>query len=135
MYTTFIEFQADRIRSRQQVIKEIGINHATIQTTGSKIFIKEDPREKVKQGKFLKMPMMTGVTKDEGSMVIEGIYAHSFYVLFNQQPIDFYSFHSFLAFVDYIFEPKFYPTYRVTESQIQYLKNNLFNDFIKFNGK
>lgn len=63
-------FQTDRIISRQQVLKEIGISHATIQRTGSRRFLTEDPREMIKQGRFQRMPAMTGFTKDEGSMIM-----------------------------------------------------------------
>lgn len=53
-------------------MKEIGISHATVQKNGSKIFLDEDPRQVMKRGKFQKLPILTGVTKDEGSMIIQG---------------------------------------------------------------
>lgn len=61
----------DRVVSKRDSVKEIGIAHAVIQKQGTEIFLKEDPRKSLKNGHFLKIPVMTGVTKDEGSMVLE----------------------------------------------------------------
>lgn len=56
----------------QQAVREIGIAHAVVQTKGSRKFLVEDPVQSIRKGNFLIVPTLTGVTEDEGSMVIEG---------------------------------------------------------------
>ncbi|XP_065202984.1 juvenile hormone esterase-like isoform X2 [Planococcus citri] len=105
-----LKYMGDRVTSKQQVVREIGINHATIQRNGSRIFLNADPQYLMKKGRFQKLPILTGFTKDEGSMIIQ-------------------------AFVERVFEYKFGPKLDlVTDGLIQYLKNNLFYDYIKFIG-
>ena len=69
-------FQSDRIRTTQNLVKEIGISHAVVQNVGSKRFLTQHPKESIRSGDFLKVPVLTGVTADEGSMCIEGIGTH-----------------------------------------------------------
>ena len=52
--------------------KEIGISHAVVQKSGSKRFLTQYPKESIESGNFLKIPVLTGVVRDEGSMCIEG---------------------------------------------------------------
>lgn len=63
--------QVDRVNATQNIVKEVGINHAVIQTSGTIKFLDQDPVQILKLGKYLKVPIITGVTKDEGSMILD----------------------------------------------------------------
>lgn len=58
----------------QNLMKEIGIAHAVVQKAGSKRFLSQCPKESLRSRNFLKIPVLTGVVRDESSMYIEGTY-------------------------------------------------------------
>ncbi|KAL1124776.1 hypothetical protein AAG570_001397 [Ranatra chinensis] len=51
-----------------------GGNHAIVQTVGANKFLVEDPKVSYANGNFLKIPMMIGVTKHEGTFFVGNIY-------------------------------------------------------------
>lgn len=72
--------KSERILKTSGIVKEIGICHAVVQANDlTKAFLVEDPKVSMKNGRFLKVPILTGVTKDEGSMLISGSCLVSIY--------------------------------------------------------
>lgn len=47
-----------------------GGNHAVVEKPGKTSFLVEDPRVSFQDGRFVKVPMMVGVTKHEGSFFL-----------------------------------------------------------------
>lgn len=46
--------------------------HAIVQKTGSSRVVEQDPRQQFNSGDFLKVPLMVGVTKHEGTFILGG---------------------------------------------------------------
>ncbi|XP_054284421.1 glutactin-like [Macrosteles quadrilineatus] len=51
-----------------------GGNHAVVEKPGKTSFLVEDPRVSFQDGRFVKVPMMVGVTKHEGSFFLGNIH-------------------------------------------------------------
>ncbi|XP_034230889.1 glutactin-like isoform X2 [Thrips palmi] len=51
-----------------------GGNHAVVQKAGTQRFLVENPRLSLREGRFKRLPVMGGVTKDEGSVFLGNLY-------------------------------------------------------------
>ncbi|XP_014249629.1 fatty acyl-CoA hydrolase precursor, medium chain-like [Cimex lectularius] len=67
-------FLSNVLDKYEEVITVSGGNHAVIQTAGKKRFLTEDPRKSYALKKYMKIPTMIGVTKDEGSFIVGNVY-------------------------------------------------------------
>ena len=51
-----------------------GGNHAVVQTAGTQKFLIETPLTSIQEGRYHPVPMMGGVTRQEGSFIVAGKY-------------------------------------------------------------
>jgi hypothetical protein len=48
----------------------MGGNHPVIQTAGNQRFLVEPPLKSIQEGRFMRVPLLGGVTRHEGSFIL-----------------------------------------------------------------